>query len=335
MNRLASFVAALFVFAGAARAHDARPLSVVATERDNGQVELAWRTPGSVEIENAPDVALGGACRLIGGQGAQDKRLEGRALYACQPGLSGATFEIKYRLYNPSIATLIRVVRASGETSTKLLGPEAESWAAPPPSTFASVAGNYFMLGVKHILIGIDHILFLFGLVLLAKTPWRVLGTITGFTLSHSLTLALVALGLLRVSVPAIEAAIALSIVFVAAELARGDKSTLASRHPILIASTFGLLHGAGFAAVLREIGLPQTETIPALLFFNVGVEAGQLLLISGYALLVLAWRAARLTIRPLNSLPAPPLAPERLAGIGLGLISAYWFYGRAAAIFA
>ncbi len=333
----AAFVAAALA-AGAlqpAAAHDARPLSIIATEREDGEVELAWRAPGSIAFGNAPVVRLSGGCTPIGGQNLDLRRLEGRALYLCKPGLAGATVEFAYPLFNPSISTLVRVARASGEISTQILGPDAKSWMVPAPATFAGVAADYFRLGVKHILIGADHILFLIGLILLARTPLRILATVTGFTLAHSLTLALVALGYLRVSVPAVEAAIALSIVFVAAEVARGDRTTLAARLPILVASTFGLLHGAGFAAVLGEIGLPPTEKIPALLFFNIGVEAGQLLLIGLVFVGALSWRAARRNLAGLRPLPTLPLPAEELAGLGLGVVSAYWFFERAAAAFA
>ncbi len=113
--------------------------------------------------------------------------------------------------------------------------------------------------------------------MVIAGTWRRILITITGFTIAHSITLALSALGLVRVPIPAVEAAIALSIVFLAVEIVRGDKTSLTYRYPIAVSSSFGLLHGFGFAAVLGETGLPQTEIPAALLFFNVGVELGQI----------------------------------------------------------
>lgn len=335
MIRAALALAAFVAVAAPAAAHDARPLSVVATERDDGQVELSWRAPGSVDLANAPTVRLGGSCAPVGGQNLATRRLDGRALYACAPGLADATFEFAYPLYNPSISTLVRIARATGEISTRILSPDVRTWAAPAPSTWTSVAANYFRLGVKHILIGVDHILFLFGLMLLARTPLRIVATVTGFTIAHSLTLALVALGAARVSVPAIEATIALSIVFVAAEIARNDRATLAARFPILVASTFGLLHGAGFAAVLGEIGLPQTERISALLSFNVGVEAGQLFLIAVILAAAGLWRAARRRIEAYGRIAPLPLPAEELAGLALGVLAAYWFFERAAAVFA
>lgn len=344
---------------GPAVAHEARPLSIVVEELAEGRSALSWRAPASIEAVNAPAVALGSPCRALA-EPSRGEPLAGRALYDCGGGAGGAAIIIRYPFYNPSVASLIRVERRSGEVSTALIGPEIAEWTIPAAESFAGVARSHFELGVKHILIGIDHILFLAGLLFLAgsrpsprempaKTSdararaerpvetarpayARVLVTVTGFTLAHSLTLALVALDLVRVSIPAIEALIAFSIVFVAAEIARGDRTTLAWRRPVIVASTFGLLHGAGFAAVLGEIGLPQTERVAALFFFNVGVEAGQIIIVTlAFAgLFVLRRAAAQL---PANAVP--PFPPLKAAGYALGFVSAYWFVERAAALFA
>ncbi|MEQ1931407.1 MAG: HupE/UreJ family protein [Parvularculaceae bacterium] len=316
-----------------ATAHEARPLTVLIDEQMDGRALLSWRAPESIDQPNAPTVRLEGSCIAVGA--APESSAEyysGHQAYACSPGLSGLKLSVSYPVFNPSVSTLVRISRKTGEVSTAALGPATKEWTAPPPTTFTGVASSYFSLGVKHILIGIDHILFFLGLLILARTPRRVLLTATGFTIAHSLTLALVALDVLRVSIPAVEASIALSIVFVASEVARGNKTTLAWRRPILVAATFGLLHGAGFAAALGEIGLPQTEKPAALLFFNLGVEAGQVML----ALAAFATVSAVVRTREAFSLPALPLGvAERLAGYGLGVVSAYWFIERSAALFA
>jgi hydrogenase/urease accessory protein HupE len=294
-------------------------LSIVIEEMAEGRYSLSWRAPPSIERENAPRVMLGAPCAAVSTSAADS--LAGRTIYRCDMDIEAAPLTIAYPYFNPSVASLVRVVRRSGEVSTALLGPETSEWRAPAPESFAGVAASYFALGAEHILIGIDHILFLAGLLILARTPRRILITVTGFTLAHSLTLALVALDAIRVSVPTIEALIALSIVFVAAEIARGDKTTLAWRRPVIVATTFGLLHGAGFAAVLGEIGLPQTEKIAALLFFNIGVEAGQLLLVGAAlagALLLRVLRRAGVSSPPLRPFgPLPPRAKARKPGIG------------------
>jgi hydrogenase/urease accessory protein HupE len=324
---------ALFLFfvfltiAGSAAAHESRPLTIVIRETGEAQYILSAQPPASIDRRNIPVVKLGAPCI------AKDRVREG-VPYDCPGGLEGAPLTIDYPIYNPSVASLVRVVRLSGEVSTEVLGPDTRAWRAPAPETFAGVARSYFTLGVKHILSGFDHIAFLIGLLILARTPARVLVTITGFTLAHSLTLALVALDLVRVSVPAIEAAIALSIVFVAAEIARGDRTSLAWRRPILVASTFGLLHGAGFAAILSAIGLPQVEKIPALLFFNVGVEAGQVMLVAAAFAWFWSVMKAREMIRG-ETLQPVAVRAVTLAGYVLGIVAAYWFIGRLGALVA
>lgn len=323
----------LVLFAGGrAFAHEARPLTIVVEQTGDTLFLLSWRTPASVDPGNAPSLTLSPPCVERTRSRGNDP-YGGRALYQCPGGIQGTQISIAYPVYNPSLSSLVRVLWRSGAVSTQALGPETLQWRAPAPETFSGVAESYFQLGVKHILTGFDHMLFLAGLLILAGSFRRVLFTVTGFTIAHSFTLALVALDLVRVSVPAIEAAIALSIVFVAAEIARGDRSTLAWRRPILVASTFGLLHGAGFAAVLGEIGLPQMEKPAALFFFNVGVEAGQVMIIVAALLWFRLIIQARSLVNGGVRIPLPVSSP-RLAGYALGIISAYWFIQRLGGLF-
>ena len=238
---------------------------------------------------------------------------------------------IDYPLLNPSISSLLRIEFRSGETRSVILDPGEAEWRVPAPETFTGVIRDYFALGVEHIFGGIDHLLFLAGLLYIARTLRRILITVTGFTLAHSITLFLVALDVLRVSIPAVETVIALSIVMLATEIARNDRTTLTWRRPVLVACGFGLVHGAGFAAALTETGLPQTEKISALLFFNLGVEAGQLLIIS--AVFTGLWLVAHL---PYPLLPAYDNRPLRLVcSYALGIVSTFWFIERFALAFA
>jgi hydrogenase/urease accessory protein HupE len=193
------------------------------------------------------------------------------------------------------------------------------------------VARDYLALGVRHILEGYDHLLFLVCLMLIAGTGRRILITITGFTIAHSLTLALSALGLVHVPVAPVEAAIALSIVFLALEIVRGDRASLSYRYPIAVSSSFGLLHGFGFAAVLGETGLPQTEIPAALLFFNLGVELGQLIFVVG---MILVYQLARLGMRTTagTDLPLDRLRPwEVPAAYAVGILASFWMIQRVA----
>jgi hydrogenase/urease accessory protein HupE len=175
-----------------------------------------------------------------------------------------------------------------------------------------------------------DHLLFILCLIWIAGSPRRILATITGFTLAHSVTLAMSALDLIRVPVPPVEAAIALSVVFLATEVAKGRRNNLTWRYPIAVSGSFGLLHGLGFAAVLNEIGLPQTELVTGLLFFNVGVEIGQALFAAlVIAALFLVRRAAvlRMSEEVLNT------RLRYVMSYGVGCTASYWLVGRVAGL--
>ena len=184
------------------------------------------------------------------------------------------------------------------------------------------IASAYTTLGVEHILTGVDHLLFVIGLLFLVGFNRRLLWTITAFTAAHSLTLACSALGWLVLRSPPVEATIALSIMLVAGE-ALHRRKTLARRWPALVAFLFGLVHGLGFAGALKEIGLPDNHLLVALLTFNVGVEIGQLLTVAT------AWGLWRLSAR------WPQVEKVRTAALyGIGSVAAYWSWLRVMAIF-
>jgi hydrogenase/urease accessory protein HupE len=191
-----------------------------------------------------------------------------------------------------------------------------------PRSSF-SVGAEYLLLGFDHILAGVDHLVFVLGLTLIVGGGWRLVKTITAFTVAHSITLALSTLGHVRVSHAPVEAAIALSIVFLARELLlmRRGQPGLTSRAPWLVAFAFGLLHGLGFAGALREIGLPQGDIPLALLAFNIGVEAGQLAFVAVVlALLAIGRRISSDTLpKWLGQVPA----------YAIGTVAAFWTLER------
>ncbi len=256
-------------------AHDTRPLYVEIVEASPDVYSVSWKVPISVAATNVPNVAMPSTCEPIGpAVGTATAR---NRKYTCTTDLSGESVSMSYPRFNPSISTLMHLTRLSGEVHSELLSPDRSAWTVPDKERTWRVALDYTVLGIEHILEGYDHLLFIVCLILLAGTFKRILITITGFTIAHSITLAMAALDIVRVSVAPVEASVALSIVFVAMELARDKRDTLTWRYPIAVSSTFGLLHGFGFAAVLAEIGLPQTEVPAALLFFNIGVELGQL----------------------------------------------------------
>ena len=202
-------------------------------------------------------------------------------------GLGGAEISIK-GLSQTLTDVLVRIEYQNKSTQVQRLTPKSPSFVIKPAPGRYDIAKTYLLLGVEHILLGIDHLLFLVCLIIIAGTGRRILITITGFTVAHSITLILSALNIVNIPVPPVEAVIALSIIFVATEIAKGSKDTFTYKYPIAVSSSFGLLHGFGFASVLKEIGLPQTEIISSLLFFNIGVEIGQLLFISGFILIML-----------------------------------------------
>jgi len=190
------------------------------------------------------------------------------------------------------------------------------------------IAKRYTLLGVEHILEGYDHLLFVLCLLLLVNSTMLLVKTITAFTLAHSITLGLATLGFMNMPIAAVEASIALSIAFLAAEIIRSrlyGVVSLSERKPWLVAFGFGLLHGLGFASALCALGLPQKEVLPALLFFNVGVEMGQLLFIS--AVLVFAFFLRKIFIANRN------LLISGLSAI-IGVLAMYWFIQRALPIF-
>ena len=312
-----------------ARAHESRPLYIEVVEKAPLVFTVRWKVPPSIDPANSPEVFLGDGCVLVTGPQASSSAGAALRTYRCENDPAGTALHVAYPSFNPSVSALVRVSRLSGQEQSLVAAPERTEIILPEAETFGAVARDYLTLGVHHILEGYDHLLFLVCLLLIAGTGRRILITITGFTIAHSITLALSALGVVRVPVPPVEAAIALSIVFLALEIVRGDKNSLTYRYPIAVASSFGLLHGFGFAAVLGEAGLPQTEIPAALLFFNLGVELGQVVFVLGviivYQLVRLAGRTVgdrELSVDALRPLQTP-------AAYAVGIIASFWMIQR------
>ncbi|WP_193164783.1 HupE/UreJ family protein [Microbulbifer hainanensis] len=298
---------AVSLICGAVSAHENRLLQVQIDQLNDQLYGVRLQVPPSVAPDNQPSVQMPVDCRA-----------RSEALYYCAQPLQGQTLEIRYARYNPSVSTLIQLHWLSGETRYQVLAAEDAQWTVPAPETVAGIASEYFRLGVIHILAGWDHLLFLFCLLLLAAEPRRVVMTLSGFTLAHSLTMVAAALEWVQVPVAAVEAVIALSVLFLARELLGNRRDSYTFRYPVLVSVSFGLIHGFGFAAALAEIGLPQTALVTGLTLFNLGVEAGQLLL-------ALAWLAVVSLVRPRWS-------PERFRQPALylmGIVAGYWFVER------
>jgi hydrogenase/urease accessory protein HupE len=277
-HALARGMVLLWLLAADGMAHEARPVALRIEERDVAVYAVDLRVPASVEVFNRPELSWPQDCSPDG------------ALLRCQRSLSGRSVALRWPLYNPAVSVLVRFTpRAEAERSV-VLPPGVSQWTLPAQPSSGVVLRSYFVLGVSHILGGADHLLFVGGLLLLARGARRLVLAISGFTLAHSVTLSLAALGIVRVPIAPTEAAIALSILFLAREASLPDEQSLTRRFPLLVSAAFGLLHGLGFAAALGETGLPTRKIVWALLSFNLGVEAGQLTfiaaLLGGIALL-------------------------------------------------
>ncbi|MCP5516826.1 MAG: HupE/UreJ family protein [Verrucomicrobiales bacterium] len=217
---------------------------------------------------------------------------------------------------------LVRIVFRDGQVATRLLTPTAPVLVVE--ATRRTGAGGYLRLGVAHILLGVDHLLFVLGLLLIVPDRWMLLKTVTAFTLAHSLTLAVATLGYAAAPLEPLNAAIALSILFLGPEVVRfrRGETSFTLRHPWVVAFAFGLLHGFGFASGLSTLGLPAGEIPLALLLFNLGVEAGQV----GFVLLVLALGTS---FRVLEV--RWPRMVQALPGFAVGSLGAFWFVQRTA----
>jgi hydrogenase/urease accessory protein HupE len=252
-------------------------------------------------------------------------RPEANVLHCGEDGLQG-TLSVK-GVGQTYSAALVKVFWLNGDSRVYTLTAAQPTvhlfGAADDNRGMGEVARAYAVLGVEHILSGVDHLFFVIGLLFLVGFNRRLMWTVTAFTAAHSLTLALSALGWLTLRPPPVEACIALSIVLVVVESLK-QQSTLARRWPALVAFLFGLVHGLGFAGALQEIGLPPQHMFTALLTFNVGVEIGQLMTVAA------AWALWRLAAG------WPRVAAMRTAALyGMGTVASFWAWSRVVAIFA
>lgn len=329
---LMALLVSIFGFVNSASAHALQPGYLELRLIDKYQYAVVWKTP-----------AIGGRPMAIAAQLPEHcyPRTAGQSIWdgaaylarwtaSCRGGLEGGMIHID-GLDQTSTDVLVRLELADGlSVAHRLTAAEPSLMVAARPGIL-EVVQTYLLYGVEHILFGIDHLLFVLVLLLLVKGVGRIVVTITAFTLAHSLTLACATLGLIHIPGPPIEATIALSIAFVAAEIvhSRQGRPGLTERYPWLVAFTFGLLHGFGFASALAEVGLPQKSIPIALLFFNVGVEIGQLLFIA--AVLANIGLIRQITRR--INIPRPAWAwimPPYL----IGSIASFWVIQRTAAFF-
>ena len=322
----------------AAHAHEVRPGYLEIRQVGAESFDVLWKVPARGEYRlglhaRLPEHCTGAATHgsFVGGAFVERWRAE------CPGGLVGGTIRID-GLSATRTDVLARIEWSDGTTQSARLTPDRDAFEAKAAPGSIEVAKTYFMLGVEHILLGIDHLLFVLGLLFLVGSWRQLVATVTAFTVAHSITLAAATLGWVHVAQAPVEATIALSIMFVAAEIIHGahGERRLASRAPWLVAFVFGLLHGFGFAGALREVGLPQKDVPVALLFFNVGVEAGQLLFV---AAVVAVFSILTRLLRGRGARDHGPWRSEMLvrtpAAYVIGSIAAFWTVQRVAGFWA
>ena len=320
---LLAAVGLMLASGSAARAHESRPGFLELRETGPGTYSFLWKKPtgGEVEIQIAPVIQEG--CRLATPDRQQltPGAVIARGTLTCPGGLAGKAIAIA-GLAATITDVLVRVHHADGRLESHLLRPAAPAVALGAVTTATERALCYAQLGIQHILLGVDHLLFVLGLLLIVSDRWMLVKTITSFTVAHSITLAIATLGYASAPLPPLNAAIALSILFLGPEIVRTRRgeTSFTIQHPWVVAFAFGLLHGFGFASVLTAMGLPKAEIPLALLLFNVGVEVGQIAFVLLVIMLERSFRV--LEVRW-------PRLVEQLPGYAVGSLGAYWTIQR------
>lgn len=322
--RLALAALAVMTLGSLARAHEVRPALLQITEPATGDCEVLWKQPtvGDMAVHLAPRVT-GGA---LDGPPASRTAAPGFLVTLWRTPcarLDGRTITIE-GLDASVTDVLVRIAPAKGSAQNAVIRPGRPTLDLVLSGPRGLAVPAYLRMGIEHILTGFDHLLFVLGLYLLVGPNLRLLKAVSAFTLAHSMTLGLAALGYVRFPAATIEALVALSIVFVACELASADPNRLARRRPWLVAFAFGLLHGLAFAGALSEVGLPHGAELSALFLFNLGVEIGQIAFIAG----VLAVTTALSQLKALGPWLARPAVKAAPAYV-IGTLAAYWLIER------
>lgn len=316
-------IISLVVLTSPSMADELRPAYLQLVEVQPMIYSVVWKVPARGSLRLSLDVQIDAKHQVI------QKPVEGFInnyhfrhwkIYLTR-GLPQSLIKIS-GLEQTSTEVLMRIEYQDGTSLTHRFTPDTPEYMVAEKPTLWQTAYTYLMLGVEHILLGFDHLLFVLVLLLLIDNTRKLVVTITFFTFAHSITLSLAALKVIHVPVPPVEAIIALSIVFVASEIIRHRQgyNSLTYRKPWIVALSFGLLHGLGFAAALGQIGMPDNAIPLALVLFNVGVEIGQLLFILVF--LILSWSVAKLRLAPSSALvKAPPYL--------IGSIASFWVIER------
>jgi hydrogenase/urease accessory protein HupE len=328
LGLLLIWLAAALLVTPAAAAHEIRPAYLEIREVEPQVYDFFWKTPARGEMRLALNVIQPKDCKntsaprstMVGGAVIDRWRA------ACAGGIIAKPIEIE-NLSHTLTDVIVRFEPLEGPARTLRVRPDDPFVTIPAAQVWTEVAGTYFVLGIEHILLGFDHLMFVLALLLLVRDAKPLVGAITAFTVAHSLTLAGTTFGWIKLASAPVEATIALSIMFVAVEImrVRAGRTSLTAAMPWLASFAFGLLHGFGFAGALREIGIPEDAAPLALLFFNLGVEAGQLTFIAAVLAIMFGWRRV-----------APASLSARIGDYAwrapvyvIGITSAFWFVER------
>lgn len=320
-------VVAAIAFVSGAVAHEIRPAYLQIDEMAANRYKVVWRTPMLSGMRLPIVLGFPEGVRNVtepAERDLPDSLVETRVIER-DGGIAGSRVEF-VGLQATITDVLVRVHMLDGTVETTMIHP-SQPWidfaATRSPLAAAKV---YFVSGFQHILLGIDHLLFVFGLLFIVRSRWMLVKTITAFTVAHSITLAVATLG--KVAVPALplNAMIALSILFLGPEIVRvwRGQTSFTIRHPWIVSFAFGLLHGFGFASGLTALGLPQGDIPFALLMFNLGVEAGQLAFVGLVLLLIAAMKSIEIRL---------PRGLELMPAYLVGISGAYWTIDRIAAM--
>jgi hypothetical protein len=324
MKRAATILIFLFTVPSAALAHEVRPAYLEMHESAADTYDVLWKVPGRGDnLRLGLYVELPAGCTNVTKPHAVmvNNAFAQRWTVKCAGGLAGGTIHIA-GLQSTTTDVLVRLERLDGTPQVTRVMPSTPSFVVESVPSVLAVARTYTVLGIEHILSGVDHLLFVLALLLITGSGWKLVKTVTAFTLSHSITLSLATLGYVNIPQQPVEAVIALSIVFVASEIvhARAGRPGLTERAPWVVAFIFGLAHGLGFAGGLSDAGLPAGHIPTALLFFSLGVEAGHFLFIGAVLLLAVLMRRIRVAV---------PRLVEVVPAYAIGTLAMFWVIQR------
>jgi hydrogenase/urease accessory protein HupE len=327
--RLSALMLALALAFVPAHAHEIRPAYLDLKETAPGQYDVLWRTPVLSGMRLPLALQMPANVRNLRDPEVReltDSLVERRWIDARPSGLEGK--RIDFLGLQLTITDVVIHLEMLGGRSWNTIARPSRPWVEIAASqVWWEVVGTYIVEGIRHILFGADHLLFVLGLVLIVKDRWMLVKTVTAFTLAHSVTLAVATLGYANAPAPPLNTAIALSILFLGPEIVRSwrGETSFTIRHPWVMAFAFGLVHGFGFASALTSAGLPRQDLPLALAGFNVGVELGQL----GFLAVVLALERSFyvLEIRWPRWVQAVP-------GYTVGTLGAFWTMQRIGLLF-